>query len=167
MKCLFLIVLLCCNIQTTVCFLTTKENKIENEVVKTVFEYLEENSILKKSVIVLNINNIGNTYEIKATGVEKEELKLYLEDKRERLFGYSDFKGILVMVYGNDAHKFYNKTTTKTSFDFLTPYKRKIVKSKGIIEDEPEIFEPMVWIYSYHDDKFELIMKEMALPFLN
>ncbi len=167
MKYLFLILLWSCNIQTKVCFLTPKEPKIEAEIVKTVFEHLEENSILEKSVIVLNINNIDDTYEIKATGLEKEELRWYLEGKRERLFGYTDFNRIPVMIYGNSAHKFYNKTKDKTSFDFLIPYKHTKEKNKGKIADEPEIFEPMVWVYFYHDDKFELLVNEMALPFLN
>ncbi|WP_313189654.1 hypothetical protein [Sphingobacterium sp.] len=41
------------------------------------------------------------------------------------------------------------------------------MKNKGEIADEPEIFEPMVWVYLYHDDKFELLINEMALPLLN
>ncbi|WP_313260640.1 hypothetical protein [Sphingobacterium sp.] len=122
---------------------------------------------MKKSVIVLNINKIDNNYGIKPTGAEKEELRWYLEGKRERLYGYSNFKGIPVMIYGNSAHKFYKKTKDNESFDFLIPYKHKKVKNKGEIADEPEIFEPMVWVYLYHDDKFELLINEMALPLLN
>ena len=166
MKYLFLILLLSFYIQTKVCFLTSKESKIEDEIIKTVFEHLEEYSILKKSVIVLNINNIDNFYELKAAGLEKEELRWYLEGKRERLFGYTDFNGIPVLIYGNSAHKFYDRTKDKTSFDFLIPYTHKKAKNKGKIAGEPEIFEPMVWVYFYHDDKFELLMNELALPFL-
>jgi len=148
-------------------FLICKDVRIEDEIIKTVYDFIEPNYRLEKSAILLNINKVNDCYEIKTAGLEKDDFRWYLMDKKDKLYGYTEYKGIPVVVFGNSADKFYEKTKVKNSFDYLTANKYKKPERKSKILEEPLIFEPMGWIYLYKNDVLELITNEMALDLLN
>lgn len=123
---------------------------------------------MEKSVVVLNINTVGAKQEIRASLIYKDDFRWYLADKKDKLFGFTKYQDVLVLVFGNSAKKYYQLTKQEKCFDFLKISKEKENLTIGGIPVEPKIFEPIVWVYSVDNaDAFKLVEMEAGLTLLN
>lgn len=141
------------------------DSKIRDNVIMPVFESVSSEYNMEKSVIVVRIIGKGEKYEVRASVVYRDDFNWYLFGKKDKLFGFTEYNGILVLIFGNSADKFFIQTNTKENFPFLNTegYRENIEHPE--IEIEPDMFEPVVWVYLVRNGKYALIEKS-AFPLL-
>jgi hypothetical protein len=118
----------------------------------------DEHSNLQKSTLILKIENVENSFEIRAGMLYEENISSYLSEKSDKAIGFFEYKGVVVIVFGEDISTFFEKTNKNKSFSFLEE-RPKFKTKEGQPPPPPVIYEPIVWIYLYRDGKFELTDK--------
>lgn len=147
-------------------YLNYKNPSLEEKIVKVVYDSIQHYPNIGENAILLNINQIDDGYEIKVAGFSKEAFKWYLIDKKDKLFGFSYYKEMPIIVFGNGANNFFSKTKNKNHFNFLETKKIKS-PTKSRIPEEPLVLEALVWVYIFEDDSFKLLGSEWGLDILN
>lgn len=159
MSLLLSILTIACSMQTELHELKGISNGMRDNVIVPVFESIDSEYSKEKSVIVLRITSRHNGHEVKAAVLYKDDFKWYLVDKKDKLFGFTKYGGVLVLVFGESADEFYQKTRRKETFPFLEALDYEKDTTPAEIEMEADMFEPVVWQYSVMKKDFELIDK--------
>lgn len=94
-------------------------SSLEEKVVKVVHDSMYHYPNIDEDAILLNINQIDDGYDIRIAEISKESLKWYLIGKKDKIFGFSCYREMPIIVFGNGANNFFSKTKNKTQFDFL------------------------------------------------
>ena len=129
-----------------------------NDAIKVLVEEEFEYGNLEKSAIIIKIEKLINGYEVRIGALFKESISSYLSDKEDKPFGFFEFEGVAVIVFGEEESLLFEKTNNKKSFSFLKAEPELKVK-EGEIPPPPVIYEPIVWIYAYEDEKLKLTDK--------
>ncbi len=137
--------------------LVVNEKGIFN-ILQTYIEEQEEYVDLEKSTILINIEEKKNGVELRLGLLYKEVLSSYLTGKKNNVIGYFKYKDITVIVFGKHNSYLFEKTNIEKSIPFFYVKPKTKIK-EGEIPPPPVIYEPIVWIYTYHNSEFNIIDK--------
>jgi len=147
---------------------TVNELVIKVEDVGKIIEHVNELRELRdwdRSVIVLIIEEKEQHTELRATFLYKSSFIWYMKIKPGALYGFFNYRGITVLVFGDDAEYFFLKTDRTKHFDYLE-VKTEYDDDPEIEElDIPSIFEPFELVYHYVDRKLIFIEEGYFYPF--
>jgi len=139
---------------------------VDVENIKSIITEVKDGQRLQdwtRAVIVLRVKKYDGIYELRSAKLYKIDFGWYLRDKKDSLYGYFEYKGITVLVYGDDADSFFSKTDHLKKFDFLRIRPREKPEEQ-FWPDLEIIFEPDVWVYNYIDGDFIFIDRDFYNP---
>jgi hypothetical protein len=99
-----------------------------------------------RAVILLRVQKKDGEYEVRGTKINKVHFGWLLRGKKDRIFGFFEYSGKEVLVFGESADRFFSKTDRTRTFEFLEIKPEKEINE---IPQPPPVFEPKVWIYNY------------------
>ncbi len=137
--------------------LTVKDTQI-NEAIKVVVKEESEYGNLEKSAIIMKIEKSKNGYEIRIGALYKENLSSYLSGKKDKPFGFFEVEEVTVVVFGEEEMSLFEMTNKTKNLPFLQS-KPELKVKEGDIPSPPVIYEPIVWIYTYENEKLKLTDK--------
>ncbi len=126
-----------------------------NEVLESFVNGEVKYSDIKKSIIIIKLENSNDVKELRIAALYKKHLGRYLENKKDKPLGFFDYKNLTVIVFGENEKTLFEKTNTKKIFSALEIKTEQEVK-KGEVPPPPVIHEPVVWIYVYEKGTFDL-----------
>lgn len=130
-------------------------NKQFNEVLESFINEEAKYGDIKKSIIIIKLENSNDIKELRIGALYEESLSSYLTNKKDKPLGFFDYKNLTVIVFGENEKTLFEKTNTKKIFSALEIKTEQEVK-KGEVPPPPVIYEPVVWIYVYEKGKFHL-----------
>lgn len=137
--------------------LRVKDTQI-NEALKVFVKEEAEYGSLEKSVIIIKLEKDNNGNEIRIGALYKESMSLYLTGKKDKPFGFFDYEGITVIVFGENENLLFEKTNIKKVIPFLEA-KPELKTKEGKVPPPPVVYEPIIWVYLYNNGKLELVDK--------
>lgn len=138
-------------------FLIVKDIQI-NEILKQVLVEESKYGSTENKIIIMRVENDKNEYEIRIGILSEESISPYLTGKQDKPVGFFDFEGVTVVVFGEDGNMFFEKTINKKYIPFLEA-KPEVKIKEGEVPPPPVIYEPIIWIYIYNNEKFILTDK--------
>jgi len=139
--------------------LTLNSDELRNIIIDSILDDNTDNYDFDRSVLVLNIKKKTDYFEIRAGLLHKDDFKWYLKDKNDIIYGYLNYKNILILVFGASSNIYFSKHNESIEFDFLR-IDPDIKKNDGLTLP-PIIFEPEIRVFKSKKNSFELIEKGM------
>jgi len=85
-------------------------------------------------------------------------MSLYLTGKKDKPFGFFDYEGFTVIVFGENRNLLFEKTNIRKVIPFLGA--KPELKTKEIkVPPPPVVYELFIWIYHYTKRELELVDK--------
>lgn len=156
--CIFILILISCN-------KSTNDIKVHQLIFKTeslggmLDDYLENMGWFynwQDNVIVFRTERMSNgNMEARLAAIHRQDFSWYLRGKQIPVYGYFEYDGKTVLVFGETSEIFFKKTEQYKELEFLRVIEvEKPVVQEGEIPPPPRVFEPHVWVYEYRDDEF-------------
>lgn len=142
---------------TELFLLDVKESQVK-EAFKLFVEEERKYGDVTNSIFIVKIEKSEKNYELRIGALDKESMSSYLVEKHDKPFGYLNYEGVTIIVFGEDKNPFFEKSSIKSNFSFFKSNKKLKIK-KGEIPPPPVIYEPVIWIYIYEKGKLELMHK--------
>lgn len=159
--CIFILILISCNE-------STKNIKMHQLISKTesldgiLDHYLENMGWFynwKENVIVLRTERMNNgDLQARLAALHRQDFSWYLRGKQIPVYGYFEYDGKTVLVFGKASEIFFEKTDQYKELVYLqvTEVEKPVVQD-GEIPPPPRVFEPHVWVYEYKDGEFKFL----------
>ncbi len=128
-----------------------------NDLLSDIFSVNKDFYDWERAVFFINVEKDTGA---KIAVLYKQNFSWILSGKEDKLYGYFEFNGYPVLVYGDSASHFFSKTNKSKSIPWLKQYK-KPKNRKTDPPPPPSIFEPEVWLYKFETEKFIFIQKGM------
>lgn len=128
--------------------------EVLNKIVKEESEY----GGIENHLLIVRVEKKKSSYEIRIGSFSKNSMSSYLTGKKDKPLGFFEYEGITVVVFGLKERLFFEKTNNTKGFPFLEA-KPKMKVEEGKIPPPPVIYEPIVWIYMYENEKLQFIDK--------
>ncbi|WP_437922393.1 hypothetical protein [Sphingobacterium sp. LRF_L2] len=166
MKLLYFLLFFTCQDSARLNELKTINSEITNMVIRPVFESVQSYSKADSDVLILNIIQHGENIEVRISMFDKADFGSCFKGRDDKVFGFTKYQNIPVIVFGNAAKEIYRVTENSEIFTFLNVSKTNVKSiEKNDIPAPPVSFEPMVWVYSFDNvDGFRLKEADLALP---
>lgn len=127
--------------------LSASSTEVES-ILKDVRDAYKQDYEFTNQVLILRTEKIRDSLEVILSVYDVSDFSNCFQASLFPLYGLYKFEDSSVLVYGNDSEKLFNKKGEQMAFDLLECKKNKIEMTYGNIPYPPEIFEPIVWIYS-------------------
>jgi hypothetical protein len=123
---------------------------------------LKEDISNNSTLIFLNIyESKKKKIDVRISSFEKNGFS-YLDSSVGIPVGFYKFKNKYVIVYGNKADMFFQKTSNREIIDYL-PIGNNYQKENNISNFPPIIFDPIVFLYEVNNNKFTFKNCDMFL----
>jgi len=125
--------------------------------VESILEYVRDayrqDHEFTDQVFILRTEKVRDSLEVIVSLYDVSDFSNCFQASLFPLFGLYKFNAKSVLVYGNDSRKLFKKTGERMRFVLLECKKNKTEMNNGEIPYPPEIFEPIVWIFSGNSNK--------------
>lgn len=139
--------------------LSVSSTEVES-VLKDVRDAYNQEYEFTNQVFILRTEKVRDRLEVILSVYDVSDFSNCFQASLFPLYGLYKFEDSSVLVYGNDSQKLFKKKGEQIAIDLLECKKNKTEIKEGSIPYPPEIFEPIVWIYSGNSDK--LTFREQA-----
>lgn len=129
-------------------------------VLKDVRDAYKQDYEFTNQVFILRTEKVGDRLEVILSVYDVSDFSNCFQASLFPLYGLYKFEDNSVLVYGDDSQKLFKKKGEQIAFDLLECKKNKTEIKEGDIPYPPEIFEPIVWIYSGNSNS--LTFREQA-----
>ena len=120
--------------------------------VESILEYVreayEKDYKFTNQVFVLRTEKVRDSLEVIVSVYDESDFSNCFQPSLFPLYGLYKFDSNSVLVYGDNSQMLFKKKGEQMTYSLLECKKEKIDKTKGDIPYPPEIFEPIVWIFS-------------------
>jgi hypothetical protein len=106
---------------------------------------------IKLEIFIIKVSQWRDSCTVIISRIHREDVTKYLRNKKDSLLGTFSFNSQPVLVFGDKIEFFFTETTEKIMLDFLNIKAPKIKKGAHLTT-----FEPMVWIYNFHNSQMIL-----------
>lgn len=117
-------------------------------ILKEVRDAYKQDYEFTNQVFILRTEKIRDSLEVILSVYDVSDFSNCFQARLFPLYGLYEFEDSSVLVYGNDSQKLFNKKGEQIAFDLLECKRNKNEMTHEDIPYPPEIFEPIVWIYS-------------------
>lgn len=107
-----------------------------------------------KYVFVIRISKTDDNSEMRISIIHKQHFGWILRDKKIKIYGYFEFEGYPVLVFGDSVDDFFSKTDKYVKFDWLKSLPPLQKLEEGEIPEPSPRFKSDVWIYKYIESEF-------------
>lgn len=139
--------------------LSASSTEVES-ILKDVRDAYKQDYEFTNQVFILRTEKIRDSLEVVLSVYDVSDFSNCFQASLFPLYGLYKFEESSVLVYGNDSQKLFNKKGKQMAFDLLECKKNKTEITHGEIPYPPEIFEPIVWIYTGNSNN--LTFKEQS-----
>lgn len=113
---------------------------------------------IENELVIIKFEKDESGYEIRIGSLSKKSMSSYLTGKKDKPFGFFEYDGVTVVVFGVEEKLLFEKTNNTKSFSFLEAKPELMVK-EGEIPPPPVIYEPIVWVYAFENWQLKLTDK--------
>lgn len=136
------------------------DSRVHDVIIGSLEKSFADSHDWERAVVLLNYSTPKpGVVEIRAVLLYKNDLKYYLNNKLDCIYGYDHYGDLPVFILGTTSRKYYTVGGHHASFDYLKP--RMMPEPIDGIPYPPRIIEPEVFVYGIKDKN--IYFKEKGL----